>query len=64
MLSFYLNIFFLYGVIDMIGIFLDMEVYMGMFFVEVLWEFVFFLLLFYFYEIIGGMDWFFYVFFF
>lgn len=41
-LSSYLNTFFSYGAIDMIGILLDMEAYMGMSLVEALRESVFF----------------------
>lgn len=48
--------YYLDGVIDMIGVFFDMEVYMGMFLIEVLCEMIFFILIMKYYEIIGGMD--------
>ncbi|MGG0773746.1 flavin monoamine oxidase family protein [Bacillus rugosus] len=55
-LSSFLSTFFSYGAIDMIGILLDMEAYMGMSLVEVLRESIFFSSPSHFYEITGGMD--------
>ncbi|NTU25525.1 flavin monoamine oxidase family protein [Bacillus tequilensis] len=55
-LSSFLNTFFSYGAIDMIGILLDMEAYMGMSLVEVLRESIYYISPSHFYEITGGMD--------
>lgn len=55
-LSSFLNTYFSYGAIDMIGVLLDMEAYMGMSLVEVLRESIFFSSPAHFYEITGGMD--------
>ena len=52
----YLSSYFSNGAIDMIGILLDMEAYMGMSLVEVLRESIFFTSPARFYEITGGMD--------
>lgn len=52
----YLNTYFSYGAIDMIGVLLDMEAYMGMSLVEVLRESIFYTSPTRFYEITGGMD--------
>ncbi len=51
-----LNSYFSVGAIDMIGVLLDLEAYMGMSFIEVLREMVFFCSTTRFYEITGGMD--------
>ncbi|MGG0188036.1 flavin monoamine oxidase family protein [Bacillus rhizoplanae] len=55
-LGFVLNSYLSDGAIDMIGILLDMEAYMGMSVVEVLREMIFFTSTNEFYEITGGMD--------
>ncbi|MCI0766480.1 flavin monoamine oxidase family protein [Bacillus sp. TL12] len=55
-LGFILNSYFSDGAIDMIGVLLDMEAYMGMSFIEVLREAIFFTSTTHFYEITGGMD--------
>ncbi|USP93681.1 flavin monoamine oxidase family protein [Bacillus vallismortis] len=55
-LSSFLNTYFSYGAIDMIGILLDMEAYMGMSLVEVLRESIFFTSPTHFYEKTGRMD--------
>lgn len=55
-LSSFLNTYFSYGAIDMIGVLLDMEAYMGMSLVEVLRESIYFTFPTQFYEITGGMD--------
>ncbi|MCY8426723.1 flavin monoamine oxidase family protein [Bacillus vallismortis] len=55
-LSSFLSAYFSYGAIDMIGVLLDMEAYMGMSLVEVLWESILFTSPTHFYEITGGMD--------
>lgn len=55
-LGFFLNSYFSDGAIDMIGVLLDMEAYMGMSLIEVLRELVFFTSTTKFYEITGGMD--------
>lgn len=55
-LGFILNSYFSEGAIDMIGVLLDLEAYMGMSFVEVLRELIFFTSTTHFYEITGGMD--------
>ncbi|MED2186010.1 flavin monoamine oxidase family protein [Bacillus wiedmannii] len=52
----FLNSYFSVGAIDMIGVLLDMEAYMGMSLVEVLRESIFFTSPTHFYEITGGMD--------
>ncbi|MEK5501963.1 flavin monoamine oxidase family protein [Bacillus sp. FSL M8-0168] len=52
----FLNTYFSSGAIDMIGVLLDMEAYMGMSLVEVLRESIFFTSPTRFYEITGGMD--------
>ena len=44
------------GAIDMIGVLLDMEAYMGMSLIEVLREMIFFTSTTKYYEITGGMD--------
>ncbi|PEC50947.1 amine oxidase [Bacillus sp. AFS077874] len=55
-LGFMLSSHFSDGAIDMIGVLLDLEAYMGMSFIEVLREMVFFSSTTRFYEITGGMD--------
>lgn len=55
-LSFFLKSYFSDGAIDMIGVLLDMEAYMGMSFIEVLRESIFYTSTTHFYEIMGGMD--------
>ncbi|MEN1938572.1 flavin monoamine oxidase family protein [Paenibacillus sp. 102] len=55
-LGFFLNSYFSNGAIDMIGVLLDMEAFMGMSLVEVLREMAFFTSTTRFYEITGGMD--------
>ncbi|CAG9613677.1 L-amino acid oxidase [Bacillus rhizoplanae] len=55
-LGFVLNSYLSDGAIDMIGILLDMEAYMGMSVIEVLREMIFFTSTNQFYEITGGMD--------
>jgi monoamine oxidase len=55
-LGFFLRSYFSDGAADMIGILLDMEAYMGMSFIEVLRESIFFTSTTRFYEITGGMD--------
>lgn len=55
-LGFVLNSFFSAGAIDMIGVLLDLEAYLGMSFIEVLREMVLFTSTNRFYEITGGMD--------
>ncbi len=55
-LSFVLNSYFSDGAIDMIGVLLDMEAYMGMSFIEVLRESTLFTSTPRYYEITGGMD--------
>lgn len=55
-LASYLNTYFSNGAIDMIGVLLDMEAYMGMSLVEVLRESIFYTSPTRFYEITGGMD--------
>ncbi|MGG0240409.1 flavin monoamine oxidase family protein [Bacillus rhizoplanae] len=55
-LGFVLNSYLSDGAIDMIGILLDMEAYMGMSVIEVLREMIFFTSTNEFYEITGGMD--------
>lgn len=55
-LGFVLNSYLSEGAIDMIGILLDMEAYMGMSVIEVLREMIFFTSTNQFYEITGGMD--------
>lgn len=55
-LGFVLNTYFSDGAIDMIGVLLDMEAYMGMSFIEVLRESIFFTSTTHFYEITGGTD--------
>lgn len=52
----FLNTYFSSGAIDMIGVLLDMEAYMGISLVEVLRESIFFTSPTRFYEITGGMD--------
>ncbi|MED1741105.1 flavin monoamine oxidase family protein [Bacillus swezeyi] len=52
----FLNSYFSSGAIDMIGVLLDMEAYMGMSLIEVLRESIFFTSPARFYEISGGMD--------
>lgn len=52
----FLNTHFSHGSIDMIGVLLDMEAYMGLSLVEVLRESIFFTSPSRFYEITGGMD--------
>ncbi|WP_142354795.1 flavin monoamine oxidase family protein [Bacillus vallismortis] len=55
-LSSFLGTYFSYGAIDMMGVLLDMEAYMGMSLVEVLRESILFTSPTHFYEITGGMD--------
>jgi monoamine oxidase len=55
-LGFILKSYFSDGAIDMMGVLLDMEAYMGMSFVEVLREAILFTSSIHFYEITGGMD--------
>lgn len=55
-LGFILNSYFSDGAIDMIGVLLDLEAYMGMSFIEVLREMTLFTSTPRFYEITGGMD--------
>lgn len=55
-LSSFLNSYFSVGAIDMIGMLLDLEAYMGMSFTEVLRELALFTSAPRFYEITGGMD--------
>ena len=52
----FLNYYYSDGAIDMIGILLDMEAYMGMSLIEVLREMIFFTSTAKYYEITGGMD--------
>ncbi|WJE55180.1 flavin monoamine oxidase family protein [Bacillus cereus] len=52
----FLNLYYSDGAIDMIGVLLDMEAYMGMSLIEVLREMIFFTSTTTFYEITGGMD--------
>ncbi|MGJ7913822.1 flavin monoamine oxidase family protein [Neobacillus sp. LXY-1] len=52
----FLNSYFSNGAIDMIGVLLDLEAYMGMSFIEVLREMLLFSSNNQFYEITGGMD--------
>jgi monoamine oxidase len=52
----FLNSYFSAGAVDMIGVLLDMEAYMGMSLVEVLREAILFLSPTHYYEITGGMD--------
>ncbi|MGG1678111.1 flavin monoamine oxidase family protein [Neobacillus sp. NRS-1170] len=52
----FLNYYFSIGAIDMIGVLLDLEAFMGMSFIEVLREFIVLTLTKRFYEITGGMD--------
>ncbi|PGY08144.1 flavin monoamine oxidase family protein [Bacillus sp. AFS031507] len=52
----YLNYYFSIGAIDMIGVLIDLEAYMGMTFVEVIRELIILTETKKFYEITGGMD--------